>query len=47
MLLAFISEGACEIEEGLLTEVLEASARLVQVVDPLKVLFGSSLRLKN
>ena len=34
VLLAFIYEGACAIEEGLLTEVLEASARLV--VDPLK-----------
>ena len=33
-LLAFIYEGKCEIDEGLLTEVLEASARLV--VDALK-----------
>eukprot|EP00964_Phaeocystis_antarctica_P118895 scaffold82624_cov59-Phaeocystis_antarctica.AAC.1 len=33
-LLAFIYEGKCEIDEGLLTEVLEASARLV--VDTLK-----------
>ena len=33
-LLAFVYEGACEIEEGLLTEVLEAAARLV--VDALK-----------
>ena len=28
-LLAFVYEGKCEIDEGLLTEVLEASARLV------------------
>ena len=34
VLLAFIYEGVCEIEEGLLTEVLEASAR--KVVDLLK-----------
>ena len=34
MLLAFVYEGVCEIEEGLLAEVLEASARLV--VEPLK-----------
>jgi N-acetylneuraminic acid mutarotase len=34
VLLAFIYEGKCEIDEGLLTEVLEASARLV--VDALK-----------
>eukprot|EP00964_Phaeocystis_antarctica_P118014 scaffold81837_cov67-Phaeocystis_antarctica.AAC.5 len=33
-LLAFVYEGKCEIDEGLLTEVLEASARLV--VDALK-----------
>ena len=33
-LLAFIYEGKCEFDEDLLTEVLEASARLV--VDPLK-----------
>ena len=33
-LLAFVYEGACEIEESLLTEVLEAAARLV--VDALK-----------
>ena len=33
-LLAFVYEGKCEIDEGLLTEVLEASARLV--VDTLK-----------
>ena len=33
-LLAFVYVGACEIDEGLLTEVLEASARLV--VDALK-----------
>eukprot|EP00964_Phaeocystis_antarctica_P121773 scaffold85444_cov59-Phaeocystis_antarctica.AAC.1 len=33
-LLAFIYEGTCEIDEGLLTEVLEASARLM--VDALK-----------
>eukprot|EP00964_Phaeocystis_antarctica_P098863 scaffold64808_cov64-Phaeocystis_antarctica.AAC.6 len=33
-LLAFIYEGKCEIDEGQLTEVLEASARLV--VDALK-----------
>eukprot|EP00964_Phaeocystis_antarctica_P015145 scaffold8347_cov62-Phaeocystis_antarctica.AAC.8 len=34
VLLAFVYEGKCEIDEGLLTEVLEASARLV--VDALK-----------
>ena len=34
VLLAFIYEGKCQIDEGQLTEVLEASARLV--VDPLK-----------
>ena len=34
VLLAFVYEGKCETEEGLLTEVLEASARLV--VDALK-----------
>ena len=34
MLLAFIYEGKCRIDEGQLTEVLEASARLV--VDDLK-----------
>merc|ERR1712153_22473 len=33
-LLAFVYEGKCEFDEGLLTEVLEASARLV--VDALK-----------
>ena len=33
-LLAFVYEGTCEIDEGLLTEVLEAAARLV--VDALK-----------
>ena len=33
-LLAFVYEGTCEIDEGLLTDVLEASARLV--VDALK-----------
>ena len=33
-LLAFVYEGKCQIDEGQLTEVLEASARLV--VDPLK-----------
>jgi len=33
-LLAFVYEGSCQVEEGLLTEMLDASARLV--VDPLK-----------
>ena len=33
-LLAFVYEGSCEVEEGLLSEMLDASARLV--VDPLK-----------
>ena len=33
-LLAFVYEGLCQVEEGLLTEMLDASARLV--VDPLK-----------
>eukprot|EP00964_Phaeocystis_antarctica_P081567 scaffold51032_cov64-Phaeocystis_antarctica.AAC.5 len=33
-LLAFVYEGSCEVEEGLLTEMLDASARLV--IDPLK-----------
>ena len=33
-LLAFAYEGSCQVEEGLLTEMLDASARLV--VDPLK-----------
>ena len=33
-LLAFVYEGKCQIDEGLLIEVLEGSARLV--VDPLK-----------
>ena len=33
-LLAFVYEGSCQAEEGLLTEMLDASARLV--VDPLK-----------
>ena len=33
-LLAFVYEGSCEVEEGLLTEMLDAAARLV--VDPLK-----------
>ena len=33
-LLGFVYEGSCQVEEGLLTEMLDASARLV--VDPLK-----------
>ena len=33
-LLAFVYEGSCEVEAGLLTEMLDASARLV--IDPLK-----------
>ena len=33
-LLAFVYEGSCEVEEGLLTEMLDAAARLV--IDPLK-----------
>merc|ERR1711938_95029 len=40
VLLAFIYEGKCQVDEGQLTEVLEASARLV--VDDLKAACASS-----
>jgi hypothetical protein len=41
VLLAFIYEGKCQIEEGQLTDVLEASARLV--VDDLKEVCASAI----
>ena len=44
VLLAFIYEGKCEIDEGLLGEVLEASARLV--VDTLKEACAHAIRAR-
>merc|ERR1712194_789600 len=41
-LLAFVYEGSCQVEAGLLTEMLDASARLV--VDPLKAACAYAIR---